>query len=328
MFAARGIAVSSSVFFLIYVVLSLAVRSIWPKLAMSGYDHKLSAKHCADLLFALRMFPFAAAAALTAAFTVPSFLLFEPRAIEEPVGGLLLALAVCGIGLAAFGAANAFSALIRASRMISRWMRQAETVASQVSVPVLRIDRVAPALTAAGILRSRVLLSATAESVLHENELRVALQHEVAHVRRRDNLKKLCLRFVAFPGMGSLEAAWRDCTEMAADDAAVATAGEALDLAAALIKLSKISASPGNGLERRSEELMTAFVPASAALMKARIARLIQWSENRPVPAREYSARHAVAVALATTITMTAASALTYSQLLAQVHAATEWLVR
>ena len=59
-------------------------------------------------------------------------------------------------------------------------------------------------------------------------------------MRRRDNLKKLLLRFVAFPGMAGLEAAWLEATEMAADDAAVSNAGEALDLAAALIKLSRL----------------------------------------------------------------------------------------
>jgi Zn-dependent protease with chaperone function len=67
--------------------------------------------------------------------------------------------------------------------------------------------------------------------------LQTALNHEVAHVSRRDNLKKLLLRFVAFPGMSGLETAWLEATEMAADDAAVSTAGDALDLAAALIKL-------------------------------------------------------------------------------------------
>ena len=66
------------------------------------------------------------------------------------------------------------------------------------------------------------------------------MNHEIAHVRRRDNLKKLLLRFVAFPRMAGLEAAWIEATEMAADDAAVLNASEALDLAAALLKLSRI----------------------------------------------------------------------------------------
>jgi Zn-dependent protease with chaperone function len=327
MFAARGIAVSCSVFFLVYLVLSLAVCGLWRRISTSIYIKELSARHCADLLLTLRLFPFAAAAVVTATFTVPSFLLLEPRTIQEPLGGLPLALGLCGIGLAMFGAANAVAALIRASRMIAQWMSQAKVLRSRVPVPVLRIDRFAPALTVAGILRPRVLLSDTAQSVLSENELRTALQHEVAHVRCRDNLKKLVLRFVAFPGMKSLETAWLESTEMAADHAAVSSVGEALDLAAALIKLSKINSSREPRAEDISGELMTAFVHGSSALISARVERLIHWRDEHP--GREKHSRwHSSGTTLAVTITMTVAVAVTYTHLLAQVHTATEWLVR
>ncbi len=77
MFAVRGIAVSFSVFVLVYCVLSLAVCCFWQRLQVYGQRH--SARHCADLLFALRVLPLAAAAAVTLAFTIPSFLLLEPR---------------------------------------------------------------------------------------------------------------------------------------------------------------------------------------------------------------------------------------------------------
>jgi|ERR1700722_19036 len=327
MFAARGIAVSSSVFFLVYVVLSLAACVLWRRISISIYVQKLSARHCADLLLTLRLFPLAAAAVVTAAFAVPSFVLLEPRNIEEPLGGLPLALGLCGIGLAIFGAANAVAALMRASRMIAQWLTEATAFPSQLPVPILRIDRFAPALTATGILRPRVLLSNAAQSVLSENELRTALRHEVAHVRRRDNLKKLLLRFVAFPGMRGLEAAWLESTEMAADHAAVSSVGEALDLAATLIKLSKINPSREPRAEDISQELMTAFVHGSAALIGARVERLIHWREEHP-GRDKHSRWHAAETALAITITTTAAVAVTYTHLLAQVHTATEWLVR
>ena len=107
---------------------------------------------------------------------------------------------------------------------------------------VLRISAAAPPLTAAGILRPSLWLSQAAEFVLTEQELKTALRHEAVHVRRWDNLRKLVLRLVALPGMAELESAWREATEMAADDAAVSTASEALDLAAAVIKLSRLAA--------------------------------------------------------------------------------------
>ena len=60
-------------------------------------------------------------------------------------------------------------------------------------------------------------------------------------MRSWDNLKKVLISATPFPGMGSIESAWREAAELAADDAAVTNRQEALDLAAALIKLSRSS---------------------------------------------------------------------------------------
>ena len=56
----------------------------------------------------------------------------------------------------------------------------------------------------------------------------------------RDNLKKLVFRFCPFPGMAKLESAWSQAAELAADDAAVSNLNDAVDLAAALVKLSRL----------------------------------------------------------------------------------------
>jgi Zn-dependent protease with chaperone function len=316
MFAARGIAVSFSVFFLVYTSLSVAVRCLWHH----AWFHlqRYPARRCADLLYALRVLPLAASLVVTAAFTVPSFLLLEPRAIDEPLGRFPLVLGICGLALAIFGAVNAVFALRRTSRTLASWARQASVVESSAPVPVLRISRVAPALTAAGILRPRVLMSGKAEFVLTPRELQTALQHELMHVRRHDNLKKLILRLVAFPGMADLDAAWLEATEMAADDGAVSSMGEALDLAAALIKLSRM------GVTDPPAELTAALMHSPAGLMNARVERLIAWTEERTVPAQRYSPWYGLSAA----VVMTGGMAITYSQMLARVHTATEWLVR
>jgi beta-lactamase regulating signal transducer with metallopeptidase domain len=315
MFAVRGLAVSFSVFVIVYVALSLAVTCTWRHLWF--YVQKHPVRHIADLLFAVRMFPLLSAAVITAAFTVPSFLLLEPRAINEPIGGVPFVLGICGALLGVFGLVNAAIALRKASRAISNWTNQAQPVETCVNVPVLRISRTLPAMTAAGIVRPRVLLSGAAEFVLTANELQTALNHEVAHVRRRDNLKKLALRFVAFPGMSAIETAWLEATEMAADDAAVSNVSEALDLAAALIKLSRL------GPMEAPVDLTAALVHGTSS-MNARVARLIAWCDQRRVPAQKYSSWYAVGAAVATV----AVFAVTYSQLLIRVHTATEWLVR
>lgn len=315
-FAARGVAVSSSVFALVYCVLSLAVGLGWR--TAQRHNERRSAGRVADLLFAVRMLPLFAAAVITAVFTVPSFLLLEPRTIDESVGAIPLALGICGAILGLFGIVNASMALRRASRTISRWTRAAQPVYPQVLVPVLRISPAVPAMTAVGIVRARVLLSGAAESMLTAGELQTALNHELAHVRRRDNLKKLLLRFVAFPGMAGLEAAWLEATEMASDDAAVANTGEALDLASALIKLSRL------GPIEAPADLTAALVQSPAAIMNARVERLISWRDHRVSASQRFSGWYGIAVALATVV----AFSVTYSQLLAHVHTVTEWLVR
>lgn len=316
MFAARGIAVSFSVFAAVYVTLSCAVGLTWRHF---GFDvTRRSARRTADFLFALRMFPFVAAAAITVAFTVPSFLLLEPRAIDEPLGEVSLVLGLCGAALGVFGAANAVVALRRASHAVSTWTEDSRPAEANASVPVLRISRSVPAMTATGILRPRILLSGAAEFVLTENELRSAVSHEVAHIRRRDNLRKLLLRFVAFPGMRGLEAAWLEATEMAADDAAVSSTREALDLAAALIKLSRL------GPAERAVDLTAALVQSPAAVMNARVERLITWTDRRQSGTATRSLWYGAGAGLVTL----ALFAVTYSELLVRVHTATEWLVR
>ncbi len=321
MFAVRGLAVCFSVFFILYGALSLAVCTVWRR--VWTYGQQCSARRCADLLFAVRIVPFVVALAVTLILAMPSFLLLEPRAVEEPVGIVPLSLGLFGIILMLAGVWNAVTALVRASRTVARWSSEASAIDYSPanldkSLSVLRTPVPAPPLTLAGILRPTVWLSSAAEFLLTERELDGALRHEVAHIRRRDNLRKLLLCLMPVPGIAQLEGAWREATEMAADDAAVSNVSEALDLAAAVIKLSRLAP-----LELPAK-LTTALVHSPAESVNARVERLISWTRGRQNPANKYS----LAYALCATAAMLDAMALTYSQLLVQVHAATEWLVR
>jgi len=316
MFAARGIAISFSVFVIVYCALSLVVCFTWRKVWRWGQRHPVRRR--ADWLFILRMSPLVTAGLITTAFTVPSFLLLEPRAIDEPVGRIPLVLSLCGVALGMLGVGNAVKAAREAARRVAVWASDAQAMESGASVPVLRVSRVAPAMTAAGILRPIVLLSSTAESVLTAGELQTALSHEVEHVRRWDNLRKLLLRLVAFPGLGGLEAAWLEASEMAADDAAVSNPAEALDLAAALVKLARL------GPLEAPLDLTASIVHGPAPIINARVERLLAWGERQPVQRQRHSLWYGLSAALAT-VTM---FAVTYTQLLVRVHTATEWLVR
>ena len=139
-------------------------------------------------------------------------------------------------------------------------------------------------MTAVGIVVPEILLSAAAECLLETRELRSALNHEIAHIRRYDNLKKLLLRFVVFPGMRALEESWLEATEIAADDAAVSNISEALDLAAALIKLCRL------GPLEPSADLSMSLVHSPVAVVNERVERLIHWSDQRTWPAEKFPA--------------------------------------
>jgi beta-lactamase regulating signal transducer with metallopeptidase domain len=321
MFAVRGIAVSFSVFVLIYGALSMLVCGLWRRVWLGSRQH--AARRWADLLFALRIAPFLVASGVTLAFAVPSFLLLEPRAVDEPMSAVPVALGLCGMVVLLAGLWKAGAAWVRALQTVSRWSSEACVTGSSAlgsinSVSVMRISGTAPPLTAAGILRPSVWLSQAAEGVLTERELRSALSHEVVHVRRWDNLRKLVLRLVAFPGMADIERAWSQATEMAADDAAVSNASEALDLAAALIKLSRLAPL------LPAAELTTALINSPAESVNARVERLIAWTEPEQTSPRGYSFLYAFCASAAMVVTL----AVTYSEVLVRVHAATEWLVR
>jgi Zn-dependent protease with chaperone function len=261
--------------------------------------------------------PLALSALVTIVFTVPSFLLLEPHSIDEPIGAIPLALNGCGVLLFVVGMSKATVAQVRTLNIVAEWLNEATALTSSIAVPLLRTRRIIPALTATGILKPKVLMSEAAVAVLTEPELRGALGHEVAHVRRRDNLKKLLLRFCAFPGMAGLEKAWSELAEIAADDAAVSNASDALDLASALIKLSRLE--PVSHLA----DLTTALLHSPAATVSTRVERLIAWDQAH-TSTRRFSTWYALLPAFG----MVVCAALTYNAALSQLHLVTEWLVR
>jgi Zn-dependent protease with chaperone function len=265
----------------------------------------------------LRMLPFLVSAGFTLAVTIPSFLLLEPRTTDEEVGVAPVLLGVFCLTLLALGIFRAVAAQRKTSQAITEWLAGARRIDSTVSVPVFQTGTHAPSLTVAGVCTPTVLVSETALSVLTEGELGTALRHELAHVRSHDNLKKLLFRFTVFPGMAGLECAWSDAAEMAADDAAVSSLSDALDLAAALIKLSRLAPV------QPSAALATALLQSSSASLRIRVQRLFAWS-SRPVTFSQTTSRYLLPSLLGSLLCLAAG----YSSVLAGMHAATEWLVR
>jgi Zn-dependent protease with chaperone function len=311
MFALRGIAVSLTFFVVFYCLLSALVAVAWRSLKwLHATEQSL-----AGLLFASRVLPLAASVVITFAFVVPSFQLLEPRSIDEGMGAMPLALGVCALLLIACGCCRVIAAQTRTSRVVARWLEGAHSLNAGGETVTVRSRREAPPLMLVGVRKPRVLVSESTVVLLSQDELHIALKHEVAHMQSRDNLKKLVFRFCPFPGMAKLESAWSQAAELAADDAAVSNLDDAVDLAAALVKLSRlvpVEAAP---------VCTVGFVTGS---ISARVARLLAWNETGKAQPMRIRLWYAVPPALVALSFVFA----TYGPALALTHEVTEWLVR
>jgi Zn-dependent protease with chaperone function len=100
-----------------------------------------------------------------------------------------------------------------------------------------------PFLVLSGIARPRVIVSRRVLDSLAPEELDVVLRHERAHLRSRDNLKRLCIALA--PGSRILERAWARFAEYAADEAAAGDSSNAVALASALVRVARMGNVPG-----------------------------------------------------------------------------------
>jgi len=315
MFLLRGIAVSLTFFVLIYSCLSALVVVSWRWLRwLHAAEQSL-----ADLLFLLRVLPLLASVALTLAFVVPSFQILEPRSTDEGTGTMPLMLGIVALLLIALGTWRVVSAQARTTRMVSRWLEGSHPLEANAETVTLRSRSEAPPLMLVGVGTPRVLVSEPAVELLSQDELSIALKHEHAHICSWDNLKKLGFRFSPFPGMTRLEAAWSEAAELAADDAAVSNANDAVDLAAALVKLSRLV--PVETPIEAAPACTVGFVTGS---ISARVARLLAWDETK----RSHLIRIPRWLAIPPVVAALLCAFLTYWPVLAVTHEMTEWLVR
>ena len=126
----------------------------------------------------------------------------------------------------------------------------------------------------AGVLRPRVLVGSDALGALTDAELDVAISHEIAHRRSRDNVKRFLLFCApdllgALPIARRLEGAWAAEAEYRADAQAVrGDEDRAVSLASALVKVARLG-----GTAALPERAWSAFhVPT---LLEQRVRRLV-----------------------------------------------------
>jgi Zn-dependent protease with chaperone function len=308
LFAVRSLVVGLGFFGVAYCLLSLLVVCSWQVMRLLSYG---SGMRSARLLFGLRIFPLIGSAFVTVAFALPAFYRLE-GGMDEDMGTLLF-----GVGTAlllAAGLVRVLAAQGRASRMVADWLMEAGVLDAGAGRTTLQVKRGGPPLLLYGISTPKVLVSEKAVALLSPEELRVAVEHEMGHLRSRDNLKKLILYGAPFPGMASLERAWQEAAEFAADEAAVSNSVDAVELASALIKLCHL-------VPAQESPAFTTGLVDMAALVNVRVRRLLDWRENR---SRELQSRWFFWLAIVAAVPYTVAH---YGQALLVTHRLTEWLI-
>ena len=310
MFCLRAMMVGLGFFGVLYCLLSLPVVCAWRSTRLLCPD---SCATQARLLFAVRIFPLLGSALITIVFALPAFLLLERGPVDEDFGTVLFS--VCTILLVAAGLFRVAMARSKTSRVIEGWTKGAQALDAGAIAPTVQIRR-GPPLLLYGISKPRVLASETAVALLSKGELRVAFRHEIGHLRSRDNLKKMLFHAASFPGMASLNQAWQDAAEFAADEAAVSNCEEAVDLASALIKLADMSP-----LEQ-TPAFTTGLLDRSA-LVRLRVQRLLDW-ENASSPT---ALRRWWFVPSLLPLALFCYSVAHYGQFLVFTHQFTEWFI-
>jgi Zn-dependent protease with chaperone function len=289
----------------------------------------------ARLLFALRVSPPALAASLVFSLLLPAYLLHEPHDTDEELGASLLLLAAAsaaGVMLAFWRVARTWLATRRLAR---DWMRHAEPFAAGVArVPAYRIRHSFPVIAVIGVLRPRLFIASQIFDSLTPGELAAALAHERGHVEARDNLRRAVLQagqdalLLLAPLGRSLRREWQRESEMAADEfAASAGPAAALDLASAIVKISRLI-PPG----------ATPTLPAGAHLLgegdgedglSRRVRNLLRLASS-PEAARapkSLYARRPLKAALCLCLCAAAAPLLTHPEVLRATHVAIEHVV-
>lgn len=198
------------------------------------------------MLGMVRFLPTLLAGIVVGLWVLPGFLWLEPRDSGERVTPALLLLTLGALVVIATGLLRGAQAIATTRRLVRRWRRGAAPIpAAGLRAPALAVDDPFPVVAVAGIWMPRLYVARRVLAALTREELAAVVEHEAAHLRRRDNLVRLllcaCPDALAWGGRGeTLERAWSAAAERESD-ASVGPESRRLDLASALVKVARLA---------------------------------------------------------------------------------------
>lgn len=180
------------------------------------------------------------------------------------------------------------------SEAVARELEKVAAAMGLTAPPVLVLDRPAPVLLCAGVLRPTLILSRGTLEILDRQELRAALAHELGHLARCDPILGWLLiagRAVMFfnPVVQVVARTVVRDMEWRADDLGVAATGDTLALTGGLVKLFRAGAQKRSLGRRRIRWAAFLAVPLArsrAAAIEKRCRRLLDQDPSGVVPLR------------------------------------------
>jgi len=277
----RLLCLSLAVFFAIHLAVGVLVMLAARPMVRAA--RRLRPGAAARMLLAMRLLPAALGILVVVGICVPSYLWLEPEFSREEIGAGCLAAAVLGGLLWIHSAVRGVRGLMRAARHSGECMRLGRPAGlAGCAVPVWVLDTQAPVFALVGVFRSGVVVSDAVVSRLTTAQLGAALRHEEAHLRARDNLKRLVLLLTpgllpGLHGFQELERGWARFIEWSADDEAVAGDNQrSLSLAAALVRMARLGGS--------TPAPLTATFVSDCGEVSVRVDRLLSPASTAPLP--------------------------------------------
>ena len=315
-----GLAVLLAVHFLASAGVSLAVLGVAQ--AARARVARLSAEARAGRLFALLLLPSVAGLA-GVLLAVVAWLLYEPRTPGERPGAPLVALALAGLVVIVARVASAAAAARRTRRVTALFRREGREVGG-LPLPASSAAFAFPVASLAGLWRPRLLLADGVLGALGPDELDAVVAHELAHLRARDNLKRLLLRTsldpLALTRTGRrLRAEFLGAAEAAADARACEEVAPTA-LARAILKVARLVPA-----ERLAPDLASFHLEGSLA---ARVHALVDGPQDGRRTAPAASPRSGRGARLAIGLVLAAAGLASALGALPALHEALERLVR
>jgi hypothetical protein len=241
----------------------------------------------AGRLLMVRLLPAAASLFFVLAVFLPAHWRFEPADTDEAFGVVLGATAALGLWLVLGASGRALRAALAGHRFAALVRRTARLEAGD-AVESFVLSGL-PGVSLAGVWRPRILIGSEARAALTPSELDLAISHEIAHRRSRDNLKRFLVHcspdfFGRTAVARQLEERWQAEAECEADARAVrGDSHRAVVLATALVKVARLGCASGFHAISPACTSSAFHVPT---LLEMRVRRLVSGSALPPAAGR------------------------------------------